>query len=172
MLRVNVGLSRKLSKDYNSTGFSINLDGEVAAPTSDAEAVLVQVKELFDLAEEALDQQIERALGDAATAARDDERTASAPERANGHSRSEPNGNPPRTAAENGNGPTDDIATNKQINYLLSIGKRQRLSTIQLERRIEEILGRAVGLYDLTKRDAARVIDDLTGGVTNGRGRS
>jgi len=29
MLRVNVGLSRKLSKDYNSTGYSVNLDGEV-----------------------------------------------------------------------------------------------------------------------------------------------
>jgi len=172
MLRVNVGLSRKLSKDYNSTGFSINLDGEVTAPTSDAEAVMVQVKELFDLAEEALDQQIERAHGEAAVAARDEERTPSPPERANGHSRSEPNGNPPRTSAENGNGATDDIATNKQINYVLSIGKRQRLSTIQLERRIEEVLGRAVGLYDLTKRDAARVIDELTVSVTNGRGRS
>jgi hypothetical protein len=29
MLSVNIGLSRKLSKDYNSTGYSVNLDGEV-----------------------------------------------------------------------------------------------------------------------------------------------
>ncbi len=68
MLRVNVGLSRKLSKDYNSTGFSINLDGEVMAPVSDAEAVIEKVKELFDLAEEALGRQIERNDSEAAIA--------------------------------------------------------------------------------------------------------
>ena len=28
MLRINVGLSRKLSQDYNSRGFSLNIDGE------------------------------------------------------------------------------------------------------------------------------------------------
>jgi hypothetical protein len=60
MLRVNVGLSRKLSKDYNSTGCSVNLDGEVTAPVSDPEALIEQVKELFDLAEEALSIQIEQ----------------------------------------------------------------------------------------------------------------
>ena len=59
MLRVNVGLSRKLSKDYNSTGYSVNLDGEISAPVSDPQAVIDQVKELWDLAEEALGQQIE-----------------------------------------------------------------------------------------------------------------
>ena len=172
MLRVNVGRSRKLSKDYNSTGFSVNLDGEVSAPTSDAEAVLVQVRELFDLAEEALDQQVGRAQGDTAIAERDAESSTPSTERANGQTRPESNGHSARTSAENGNGRADDIATNKQINYLLSIGKRQRLSTIQLEQKINEVLGRAIGLYDLTKRDAAQVIDELTGAVTNGRGRS
>ena len=66
MLKVNVGLSRKLSKDYNSTGFTINLEGEVAAPPNDAEAVVEQVKELYDLAEEGLNLQIERSQSDAA----------------------------------------------------------------------------------------------------------
>jgi len=55
------GLSRKLSKDYNSEGFSINLEGEVSAPVNDPQGVVEQVKELYDLAEEALAQQIERA---------------------------------------------------------------------------------------------------------------
>jgi len=174
MLRVNVGLSRKLSKDYNSTGFSINLDGEVTASTSDAEAVIEQVKELFDLAEEALDQQIERAQGETAIAGRDEERPTPPTGVANGRNKPVANGHS-RLPSENGNGQgnghADDIATNKQINYLLSIGKRQRLSTIQLENRIAEILGRVVGLYELSKRDAARVIDELTATVTNGRGR-
>ncbi len=33
MLRVNVGLSRKVSKDYDFTGYSINLEGEVTTST-------------------------------------------------------------------------------------------------------------------------------------------
>lgn len=37
MLKVNVGLSRKVSRDYNSTGFSVNLEGEVCAPLDDPE---------------------------------------------------------------------------------------------------------------------------------------
>ena len=73
MLRVNVGLSRKLSKDYNSTGYSINLDGEITAPVSDPEAVFEQVKELFDLAEEVLGQQIDRSQSESAIASRDAE---------------------------------------------------------------------------------------------------
>ena len=51
MLKVNVGLSRKLSKDYNSEGFSINVEGEVSAAVNDPQAVVEQVKELYDLAE-------------------------------------------------------------------------------------------------------------------------
>jgi len=72
MLRVNVGLSRKLSKDYNSTGYSINLEGEVTAPVSDPEAVVEQVKELYDVAEEALYRQIERCESTSAIASRDE----------------------------------------------------------------------------------------------------
>ena len=73
MLRANVGLSRKLSKDYNSTGYSINLDGEITAPVSDPEAVIEQVKELFDLAEEVLGQQIDRSQSESAIASHDEE---------------------------------------------------------------------------------------------------
>ena len=73
MLKVNVGLSRKLSKDYNSEGFSINIEGEVSAAVNDPQAVVEQVRELQDLAEEALAQQIERAQSTAAIASRDEE---------------------------------------------------------------------------------------------------
>jgi hypothetical protein len=41
MLKINVGLSRKLSKDFQSTGFSLNLEGEITAPVSDPEAVIM-----------------------------------------------------------------------------------------------------------------------------------
>lgn len=163
MLRVNVGLSRKLSKDYNSTGYSVNVDGEVTAAVSDPEAVIEQVKELFDLAEEALNQQIERANGEAAIASRDQQEAPTPSANTNGRNGST-NGQERRaTPATNGNGHAEEQpATEKQINYLLTIGKRQRLSTAKLEARVAEILGRQVGIYDLTKQAAAVVIDALT----------
>lgn len=173
MLRVNVGLSRKLSKDYNSTGFTINLDGEILAPVSDPEAVMEQVKELFDLAEEALDQQIERAQGEAAIGSRDVEPQREPSPRTNGRrpadneSRATHNGN--GKTAPNANGQQDDLATNKQVQFMLGIAKRQGLSTAELERKIAEVLARDVGLYDITKREAAKVIDFLANQPTNGR---
>lgn len=180
MLRVNVGLSRKVSKDYNSTGFSINLDGEVTAAVGDPEAVIEQVKELFDLAEEALDREIERHQSDTALAGRDEE---PANQNGSGHtSQNTSNGSRRRFNHAGGNGHSPgngtatrepshqpDAATNKQINYLLNIGKRNRLSTLQLEQKVGEILGNQVGLYDLTKSDAARVIDALTSGSASGQ---
>lgn len=181
MLRANVGLSRKVSKDYNSTGFTVNLDGEISAPVSDAEAVLEQVRQLFDLAEEALDLQIDRAQSVDAIASRDAEppqqeqrrpgpRPTSEPNRSNGRQDSGYD-HQPRVDHRPANGQPEngDLATNKQINYLLNIGKRQRLSTAQLERKVTEILGRQVGLYDLTKQAAAAVIDAMTSSSGNGR---
>jgi hypothetical protein len=172
MLRANVGLSRKLSKDYNSTGFSINLDGEITAPPSDAEAVIEQVKELFDLAEEALNQQIDRSQSESAIASHDEEPRQPATDSRNGNGHSGDNGSqPPKNnrPPQNGNGQDEQPATNKQIQYLLGIGKRQKLSTPQLEKKIAEILGRPVGVYDLTKQAAGVVIDALTNGAsTNG----
>lgn len=173
MLKVNVGLSRKLSHDYNSTGFSVNMEGEITAPPNDSDAIIEQVKELFDLAEESLDQQIQRTRSIDAQANRDAE-----PERRpnNGHPR---NGHAPNGHVTNGHHsrPSHDerpaeLATNKQIQYLLNIGKRQRLSTNQLEQQVQEILRREVGIYDLSKREAAQAIDALTGSVASGQAAS
>ena len=173
MIRVNVGLSRKLSKDYNSTGYSINVDGEVTASVNHPEAVIEQVKELFDLAEEALAQQIERAHGETSIGNRDAEPQREPVSQTNG-TRSAETGNQARSngngkPSTNGNGQPDEQATNKQIQFLLSIGKRQGLSTADLERKIAETLGQEVGIYDLSKRDAGKVIDVLNGSSTNAR---
>jgi hypothetical protein len=156
MLKVNVGLSRKLSRDYQSTGFSVNLEAEITAPVSDSEAVVEQVKEVFDLAEAALDAEIERSQSTAAIAGHDAEPVN------NGSGRRAAPDNGQRNPAANGNGRKDEPATNKQVQYLLSIGKRMRLSTAALEKEVADILGREVGLYDLSKKDAGIVIDQLT----------
>ena len=61
------------------------------------------------------------------------------------------------------------------MQYLLNLGKRQGLTPPQLEGRIEGILNKKVGVYDLTKREAGDVIDALNQNgtpVNNGNGRS
>jgi len=163
VLRANVSLSKKLSKDDNSTGFSVTLEGEIAASVSDAESVVEQVKELFDLAEEALDQQIERSQSTSAIASHDAEANLPARTNGNGYHATPENGRGHQSAGDNGNGRKSEPATNKQVQYLLSIGRRMKLSTMELEREIEQALGQPVGLYDLTKQQAAVVIDQMAG---------
>jgi hypothetical protein len=162
MLRANVGLSRKLSRDFNSSGFTVNLEGEISAAAQDNEAVLEQIKQLYDLAEEALDLQIQRSQGDSAVAERESQDLS--------RSATEPSAAKPSRTRTPVNGTAEERATEKQIDYLLSIGKRQRFNTLQLERRIGEVLEQEVGLYDLSKRQAAQAIDRLTGNLAaNGR---
>jgi hypothetical protein len=167
MLKVNVGLSRKVSRDYQSTGFSVNLEGEITAPASDPEAVIEQVKEVFDLAEAALDAQIERSQGTAAIGSHDEETPAARNSNGNGRNAAPDNGQ--RNTAANGNGRKEEPATNKQVQFILSIGKRMKLSTAALEKEVAEILGTEVGLYDLTKRQAATVLDQLTASTSSNR---
>lgn len=175
MLKVNVGLSRKLSQDFNSTGFSLNLEGEICVGLDDPEAMIEKVKEFYDLAEEALNQQIERYEGESAIGSRDGQQRV----RSNGHSNAaptkEPSGNEASNHNGNGQAPNGDVATNKQVQYLLNLGKRQGLTPSQLENRIEGILSKKVGVYDLTKREAGDVIDSLNQSAapaTNGNGRN
>jgi hypothetical protein len=190
MLKANVGLSRKITRDFNSTGYSVNLEGEILASTDDAEAVTEKVKELFNLAQEALDQEINRDQGEDAIGRRDEERPAplksgsNGSVKGNGHTaptttvppqqpptstqtQSQPASKPvpsqSQPTQQNGNqNGTGDAATNKQVQFLLNMGKRLRLTTPQLEGRMNEIIGRRCGVYDLTKKEAGVVLDRLT----------
>lgn len=166
MLKVNVGLSRKLSRDFNSTGFSVNIEGEVLANLSDAEATIVKIQEFYDVAEETLQRQIERYESDTAIAARDEPvATPSQPPQRQALNATTPpkpqpaaaTPPPQRTASSSA-----EPATNKQVQFLLNLGKRHGLSTPKLEDRITEILGRRIGLYELSKRDAGVVLDSFT----------
>lgn len=169
MLRVNVGLSRKLSKDYNSTGFSINLDGEITAPVSDPKAVIEQAGELYDLAEEILDLQVDRHTSVAAIASHDAQPQGQRQQAGNGNGHEGPKQERRHEApqSQGGNGHGQEAATNRQIQFLLNLGKQKRMSKRQLEGRVAEILGFQCDIYQLTKRDACVVLDNLTAG--NGR---
>src|SRR5581483_2923467 len=64
MLKANVGLSRKITRDYNSTGYSVNIEGEIPIPVDDPQGVLEKIKELFNVAQEALAVEIDRDQGE------------------------------------------------------------------------------------------------------------
>jgi hypothetical protein len=181
MLRVNVGMSRKLSRDYNSTGFSVNLEGEIGVPVDQPEVVIEKIREYYDLVDEALRVQIERYEGESAIASRDEQPKASVPARpqtarvphANGQDRpcaaaAQPaTPHPPQTRQPgngNGNGRTGEPATNKQIQFLVNLGKQKRMSRQQLQDHVAATLGYECDIYELTKRDAGIVLDTLTNG--------
>jgi len=180
MLRANIGVSRKVSRDYQSTGYTVNLDGEIPFATDDAEGVLEKIRELFDLAHEAIGREIERDQGDDAVAGRD--APAPAPTqpqalvtkaRPNGRIAQQPtvidapvtpppsrlNGNGSPNGQRNG---TAESATNKQIQFILTMGKRLKLNTPQIGEQITKIVGRECGVYDLTKKEAGLVLDFWT----------
>ena len=168
MLKVNVGMSRKVSKDFNSTGFSVNLEGEIGAPVNDPDFVIEEIKKFYDLAEESLRVQIGRYQ---------DEGVIEASTSTNGHQPSRQQSPPQQTTmpSSNGNGHVNRIngntahadepfhppATNKQIQFLLTLGKREGLTKPQLEQRAKSIIGRDTDLYDMTRREAGSVIDQL-----------
>ncbi len=164
MLKINIGLSRKLSENFNSHGFSLNLEGELCVDLRDTEVVIERVQEFYDLADEALSRQIERYESDSAIASHDAEEPIlsqtlvkeTAPTR-----KSTPINRLPATEKPNG-----EAATNKQIQFLLNLGKRKGLSKSQLEEQIAERLGRNLTVYDLTKKEAGLVLDTLTSQVT------
>ena len=159
MLRASVGVSRKISENYNSTGFSLNLDGEIQASLDDPETVIERIKELYDLAEEALNQQVDRHQSDSALAARD----ADPQPGNNGHSNGNANGPPPsRNGHQNGKpGGAGEPASNKQVQYLQTLAKRQKLFGTKLDDFIEKTIGRHCSPYDLTKKEAGALIDVL-----------
>lgn len=180
MLKANVGLSRKITRDYNSTGYSVNLEGEIPMPTDDAQGVLEKVRELFSLAQEALAVEIDRDQGEDAIGRRDEERPAprsTSNGNGNGHADRPSNPQPSRSSPTDGNGaksgPTgnEEMATNKQVQFLLTMGKRFKLSQPQLENRVAEIIGRRSGIYELTKKEAGLVLDQFTK-ATNGNGNN
>jgi len=177
VLRANVSLSRKLSRDYNSTGYTVALEGEIPHPTDDAEGVLEKVGELFNLAQEALDREISRDQSEDAIGRRDAEPRQptrpppAPPPQNNGHTNGQPRANGRaaplpmnRPAASNNGHGNPDAATPKQLQFLQTMARRCKLSDHQLDNRIAEILGRPCSVQQLTKKEAGLILDNLTGG--------
>lgn len=154
MIKVNVGMSRKVSKDYSSTGFSINLEGEVALSLEDPQLTLERIKEFYDLAEETLSQQIER-YSNSTVAERVVSESAPIPLVPISSKTEQPaKVDESKTAGK----ASSDKATNKQIQFILNLGKRHGLNLEGVEEMVDVEFGEGVGLYQLSKEQAGSLI--------------
>ncbi|MEZ6142065.1 MAG: hypothetical protein R3B84_15985 [Zavarzinella sp.] len=165
MLRANVGLSRKISRDFNSSGYSVSLDGEIPVFVHEPEVIIEKILELFSLAEEALAQEIELDRRNDSLGRLNENRPISNHEISGNENPCLPrNGTHEKSQgdqAQASNIGNKELATDKQVQFLLAIGKRFKLTTLQLESRVAKIIGRKCGLNDLTKAEAGLVLDRL-----------
>lgn len=164
-LSVNVGLSRKASKDYQSTGVSINVTAELDQSLLARPDELQQHNDdLYAQAEHALDRHAGAPPEPPAAASR---RTPEPSRRSGGYGR---NGN----GNTNGNGHTNGSGgrsgggqmTESQRKAILAIARRMDVDPAYEAR---EIVG--AELDDLTLRQASELIDHLKGlqPAANGR---
>jgi hypothetical protein len=158
MLKAHVGLSRKFSRNYNSTGYSVNLEGEISAPSDQPDAILEQIDRLFELADQALQDEMGRDRGipvvgqETETSLENSPASLAPPARESAPPPA--NGRPSASAHP-------ESATARQIQYLQTLAKRQAWSLAHLEEWVAEILGRPRPLQELTKKEAGKVIQEL-----------
>lgn len=176
-LKLTVGQSRKISENYNSTGFSLNIEAELPASAAQEPDTLARAaNELFQLCEDLLDEQIRNSTPNT-------ENQASKPPRALGpqnerrHDPSTRPTQPQRKASEhggNGNGHSNGgpkPITKAQTKAILNMCRR-------LERDADVVAEGNFGVggvHELSIRQASELIDvlkaDIESTTTAGVGR-
>ena len=137
-----VSFSKKIpvpDSQYSSQGYSLSLQTEI--PESDPAAIRGRLSETFQLVR----SQVETEL-------------------ANGNGRNpglgDPGSNTVPTAPPDAR--ADGKATNRQIKFITDLAGRQGISLSYLNGRLRESFG-VDGLYDLDKKQASTVLDQLKG---------
>ncbi|CAN5621681.1 hypothetical protein BH10PLA1_BH10PLA1_17220 [soil metagenome] len=147
-LSINVGLSRKASRDYQSTGVSINVTAELdQSLLARPDELQQQVSDLYAQAEAALDRQ----SGSKSEPDRPRNRNGAPSARDNGA-----NGTQARSTTSRRPANGDALMTDSQRRAILSIAERHN-ADVHVESR--EIIGAE---FDrLTLRQASELIDHL-----------
>ena len=170
-LSINVGLSRKASKDYQSTGYSINVVAELdQSLLARPDELQQQIDALYRQAQDALDRQ----AGTPEPTREPVRRPATNGNgngyagRSNGNGRYARNGNGHVNGARGGGngGGNGGAMTESQRRAIIAIAKR---ANIDPEAEARDIIG--VELDELTLRQASELIDHLKGGEPAGNGR-
>lgn len=165
-LQINVGLNRKASKDYQSTGVSINIQAELDATLlTRPEELQRQVADLYAQAEAALDRQVgqpERAkapqVGRQAAPAVRPATAAPAPHTGYTAGRQPPaaqqGARPSATAGRVGGGNTPPPATDSQLKAIRAIAQSVGVNP--------DAEADALGVkFPISRGDASRFIDHL-----------
>jgi len=170
MLKINVGLSRKVSQDYQSKGFSLNIEGELPSEIlTDQNALAEAADNLFTVANQLLDEQIQKATSvENAPRTRRPSRTPY-PRPQNGHTRQPQQANgyrqnsPPQPVGTNGNhtpngnGNGERLLTQAQSR---AIGNMARKLGQDPDQWVQEQYG-VVQVGELTLKQASEAIDLL-----------
>ena len=151
-LSINVGLSRKASKNYQSTGVSINVTAELdQALLAKPEELQQQIDDLYAQAEQAIQRQVQSYAGP----------TAGQPRPANGPARPRNGATTPARLSTRSNGhdngrSTPAGATESQRRAIDAIAQRLDLDAVA---EVQQEFG--LDLDRLTIRQASQVIDHL-----------
>ena len=140
MLKAIVSYSKKIpvpDSEYSSQGYSLSLETEI--PETDPEAIQGRLSETFRLVK----SQVETEL-------------------ANGNARNPGLGDPGSNTVPLPPSRTNGKASNAQIKFITDLATRKGLSLSELNAGIRERFG-VDGLYDLDKKQASAVLDELKG---------
>ncbi len=139
MLKAILTYSKKIpaETEYSSQGYSLSLETELA--DTDPAAIRQRLHDTFELVKSQVEDEL--ANGKAA----------------GGNVRDFP---APQTRKDEGDKGSQPKATNKQINYLASLASDAGVSISELNARVRDLY-KADNLYELSKRDASRLVDDL-----------
>jgi hypothetical protein len=148
MLKAIVSYSKKIpvpESQFSSQGFSLSLETEIMA--NDPAAIQAKLHETYELVKSTVEQELANGNGNGHTAK---------PAEPNGRP-TEQNSNPNSRASG-----TTEKASNKQIKFLTDLATQRGLSLSDLNADVRKRFG-VDGLYDLTRRDASALLDELNG---------
>ena len=157
-LTINVGLSRKLSKDFNSVGVSVNVTAELdQGLLTRPQDLQQQIEELYREANQALDRQLASTVPPERYVVHGAGR-GPVPNNGNGY---RPNGRfrsnyPGNGGSRNGNGRSPAPMTAKQRSAILAIARACEVDAFATARHTFD-----TDLDSLTARQASELIDSL-----------
>ncbi len=142
MLKAIVSYSKKVpvpDSDYSSQGFSLSLETEV--PETEPAAIRARISDTFLLVKEAVEKELAQAKGTPQPAQHQDTRPSQPPQRSNA---------------------VQDKASNKQIKFITDLANQRGIALSEINADVRRRYG-VDGLYDLTRKQASEVLDELNG---------
>lgn len=140
MLKAIVNYSKKVpveGQEYSSQGYSLSLETEV--PETDPRAIQSRLHDTFELVKSSVEQELANGNG-----------TRPGPR--------DPGANEAPRPPARGTGK----ASNRQIKFLTDLATQRGIGIGELNAEIRKRFGVA-GLYDLSRRDASLLLDELNG---------